>query len=532
MLITSIFNNNISFQPGLQLVWDSEYSTLPADDISALIYDFVIESGVLKVIGLNLAPSRRYNPISMLTVILLGYTERGYISTRQLQHFCRHDSRCRSLLCGQVPSHTAFSNFINNHLKDCIEEIFKLLNLYIQAKADPDLSALFIDGSKFEADANKFTFVWRKAAEKNLNKLYEKAYKEFREINRLLGGPHVLPGYSSCTIPTPKEILHVCSFLSEKMAEQNQCFVYGKGRRKSPYQRHYDALYAIALKMYKYESYLDLMGDRNSLSKTDSDATFMHMKYDYYCNTGVFKPGYNVQLGVSDQFIRVVYVSGDPNDQKPFIPTVEAYHDLYNHYPQNICADAGYSSFDNYTYLQEKQIGNYIKPQYWMKRKSGSKKDRFKTYNFVEDEQGVLRCPEGHEMEFIRKSGSLKTNGRYEKILGYYGGTKCAECPSKNMCSPKKDRRIISVRDGAAKVEREITRNLETEVGREYRKQRSIQAEGAFGQIKEDFRYTRLHRIGAENVNLEIHLVCIGYNFRKLYSRLNQDIEEDLIFSA
>lgn len=138
MLITSISNNHISFQPGLQLVWDSEYSTLPADDISALIYDFVIESGVLKMIGLNLAPSRRYNPISMLTVILLGYTERGYISTRQLQHFCRHDSRCRSLLCGQVPSHTAFSNFIHNHLKDCIEEIFQLLNLYIQAKADPD----------------------------------------------------------------------------------------------------------------------------------------------------------------------------------------------------------------------------------------------------------------------------------------------------------------------------------------------------------------------------------------------------------
>ena len=121
-----------------------------------------------------------------------------------------------------------------------------------------------------------------------------------------------------------------------------------------------------------------------------------------------------------------------------------------------------------------------------------AQKDRFKTYNFVEDEQGVLRCPEGHEMEFIRKSGSLKTNGRYEKILGYYGGTKCDQCPSKKLCSPKKDRRIISVRDGAAKIEREITLNLETEVGREYRKQRSIQAEGAFGQIKEDYRFLLL----------------------------------------
>lgn len=532
MLITSLSKNHISFQPGLQLVWDSEYSTLPADDISALIYDFVIESGVLKVMGLNLAPSRRYNPISMLTVILLGYTERGYISTRQLQHFCRHDSRCRSLLCGQVPSHTAFSNFINNHLKNCIEEIFQHFNFYIQAKADPDLSVLFIDGSKFEADANKFTFVWRKAAQKNLNKLYEKAYKEFRVINRMLGEPHALPGYSSCIIPSPKDILRVCTVLSEKMTEENLCFVYGKGRRKSNFQKHYDSLSAVALKMYKYETYLEKMGNRNSLSKTDTDATFMHMKYDCYCNTGVFKPGYNVQLGVSDHFIRIVYVSGDPNDQKPFVPTVEAYKDLYDHYPQNICADAGYSSFDNYSYLQEKQIGNYIKPQYWMKRKSHSKKDRFKTFNFIEDEQGVLRCPEGHEMEFIRKSGSLKTDGRYPKALSYYGGTKCEECPFKKFCSPKKDRRIIGVREGSAKMEREITLNLETEKGIEFRKQRSIQVEGAFGQIKEDFRYTRLHRTGKENVNLEIYLVCIGYNLRKLYTRLNPDEVEDLIFVA
>lgn len=99
------------------------------------------------------------------------------------------------------------------------------------------------------------------------------------------------------------------------------------------------------------------------------------MKYDYYCNTGVFKPGYNVQLGVSDIFVHIVYVSGDPNDQKPFIPTVEVYHDLYGAYPENICADAGYSSYDNYRYMQVKEIGNYVKPQYWMKRKSRSKKD-------------------------------------------------------------------------------------------------------------------------------------------------------------
>lgn len=532
MLPILLSNNHISFQPELQLSWNSEYSTLPADDISALIYEFVIESGVLHILGLNLAPSRRYNPVAMLTVILLGYTERGFISTRQLQHFCRHDCRCRSLFHGEVPSHTTFANFINNHLKDSIEEIFQVLNLFIEAKVDPDLSALFIDGSKFEADANKFSFVWRKSAEKNLNNLHVKAHKEFQQINRLFGAPRSLPRFSSCSIPSVQDILLVMNALSEEMTRRDLGFVYGRGKRKSPYQRHYDVLQDIALKMYRYEYYLDLMGKRNSLSKTDTDATFMHMKYDYYCDTGVFKPGYNVQLGVSDSFVRIVYVSGDPNDQKPFIPTVEAYHDLYGAYPENICADAGYSSYDNYRYMQEKEIGNYVKPQYWMKRKSRSKKNQFKAFKFIEDDQGILRCPEGHEMELIKTSGLRKTNGMYEKRINYYLGTRCAECPFKKQCTPKKERRFLQVREGLPRMDQQVSMNLETETGREYRKQRSIQAEGAFGQIKEDFRYTRLHRTGMENVNLEIHLVCIGHNLRKLYTRLNSIPEDEAIFSA
>lgn len=209
----------------MQLSWNSEYSTLPADDIATLIYEFVIEFDVLRTIGLNLAPFRRYNPVAMHTVILLGYAERGFISTRQLQHFCRHDCRCRCLFHGEVPSHTTFANFINNHLKDSIEEIFQILNLFIKAKADPDSSALFIDGSKFEADANKFSFVWRKSAEKKLINLHVKA--------RLFGASRSLPRFSSCSIPSVQDIFLVMNALSEEMTRLDLGFVNGRGKRNS-----------------------------------------------------------------------------------------------------------------------------------------------------------------------------------------------------------------------------------------------------------------------------------------------------------
>ena len=96
-------------------------------------------------------------------------------------------------------------------------------------------------------------------------------------------------------------------------------FVHGKGKRKSEIQKLYDELKENAMKLWEYSIHLDMLGNRNSCSKTDVDATFMHMKYDYYNHTNVFKPGYNIQIGVSDGFIRNIYVSSDSNDLKTYI---------------------------------------------------------------------------------------------------------------------------------------------------------------------------------------------------------------------
>ena len=136
---------------------------------------------------------------------------------------------------------------------------------------------------------------------------------------------------------------------------------HGRGHAKHPLQCYKEGFAEDAEKILKYSIYYKLAKGRNSFSKTDPDATFMHMKYDYYNHTNVFKPGYNVQMGSSNGYIRHIYVSGDANDRNTYIPFMEGYHRAYGCFPRKTPADAGYGSYDNYCYCKEHDIELYVK---------------------------------------------------------------------------------------------------------------------------------------------------------------------------
>ena len=67
----------------------------------------------------------------------------------------------------ETPSYRAFSYFINKEIKGSVEDIFKTIMAYIETTDGGDLQHLYIDGSKFETNANKYTWVWKKATEKS-----------------------------------------------------------------------------------------------------------------------------------------------------------------------------------------------------------------------------------------------------------------------------------------------------------------------------------------------------------------------------
>lgn len=186
--------------------------------------------------------------------------------------------------------------------------------------------------------------------------------------------------------------MEVCDKIEELMRLKNIEFAKGKGKRKHQLQKHYEHFKDYAVKMWKYVMHMEICGDRNSFSTTDSDATFMYMKYDYYNHTNVVKPGYNVQIGVSDGYIRHLYVSSDAADINTYIPFMEGYRKAYGKLPERIPADAGYGSYDNYMYC--KLNGIELMMKYNMQLKESEKttdKNRFKSYKFEKNEEDAIK---------------------------------------------------------------------------------------------------------------------------------------------
>ena len=244
----------------------------------------------------------------------------------------------------------------------------------------------------------------------------------------------------------------------------------------------------------------------------------MHMKYDYYNHTNVFKPGYNVQMGSSEGYIRHVYVSSDCNDLNTYIPFMKGYEMAYGTYPKKTPADAGYGSYDNYTFCKENGIELYMKYNTYRKeQEKTTDKNRFKNYKMKPDENGTIVCPAGHEFEL--EDVRIERRGIYPKTIKTYRNHNCSHCPLKSQCTKSATGRTLKRTEKLEEYQSEVQKNLSSEEGKELMKQRSIQAEGIFGQIKQDNEYDRLRRRGKDGVKLEILLISIGHNLRKYHTR-------------
>lgn len=304
----------------------------------------------------------RYNPVNMLKTVLFGFVTSGYCSLRELEDNCKVNIRFMYLMDHQTPSYRTFGYFINEILQDKIENIFNDINHAIFNDEHVDLQHFYIDGSKFEANANKYTWVWKKATEKFRYKLYEKITAEIEEINAEIA-------WSGVQITTNPE--YVPDYLNEIVEQlvllwelDSSTFVYGSGKRKSKEQRHYEHLTTFCQKIQEYIQKIEICGpNRNSYSKTDNSATFMRIKTDYMGNDQLL-PAYNVHIGV---------------------------------------ADAGYGSHNNYIFCEQNGIEKYMKFPMFKKETKDQKyhEDPFRAVNFRIDEQGVMRCPNDKASPFF-----------------------------------------------------------------------------------------------------------------------------------
>ena len=453
----------------------------------------------------------------MLKTILFGFMDTGYAALRELEDRCKVNLRYMYLMDYETPSYHCFGDFINKELKGSIEEIFRAVMQYICKKEHVDMQHLYIDGSKFEANANKYTWVWKKGTEKARYRLYAKITKLLEAMNEDLSSTGVHIGTN--TEYTPECLMEISQrYLSlTGLAPGN--FVSGRGHHKTREQRYYETLSLYTKKLSEYVEKLLICGpERNSYSKTDHGATFMRVKRDYMGNDQLL-PAYNIQIGVADEYIAIVDVMQHRSDMDCFIPLMEKFNELYGFYPKFPVADAGYGSFNNYIFCQTHGMEKYMKfPMYKKETTDESyRADPFRAVNFKTDADGDLICPNGRKFRFSYRQ-AVKGNlyGRQEEV---YECEDCSDCPHTAQCKKTDKNRTVRINQELTAIHEEVLHNLENIHGALLRMNRSIQAEGTFGILKYDRWYKRVVRRGLDSVRLELFLVSIGHNLYKYYNK-------------
>ena len=233
------------------------------------------------------------NPVTepkiLAKVMIYAYMEFTY-STRKIESACRRDVNFMWLLNGEpVPDHSTISRFRKDRLGVAIEGLFYQFVQKLCELGEVNYEDVFVDGTKIEAASNRYTFVWKKAIEKNEAKMLLKVQALAEELLKIY---HVEFLVTKETIND--DMAKIAAFLERKQAEENIEFVYGSGKRKSNIQKLLEALYSYQGRQQGYDKSKEILGERNSYSKTDKDATFMRMKDDHMRN-GQLKPAYNVQ---------------------------------------------------------------------------------------------------------------------------------------------------------------------------------------------------------------------------------------------
>ena len=505
-----------------QLTLPLNYEVIIPEDDSVRLLSQIAEELDYTALYAAYSPDGR-NPVTepkiMFKVMTYAYMELTY-SSRKIESACRRDVNFMWLLAGEpVPDHTTINRFRKERLGEVMEGLFYQFVQKLHEIGEVKYENVFQDGTKIEANANRYTFVWKKAVEKNEAKMLLKVQVLAEEIIKAY---HMEFTVNKATIN--EDMAKMAAFLEKKKQEEKIEFVHGIGKRKSNVQKLLEALYSYQERQIGYDGSKATFDGRNSYSKTDKDATFMRMKDDHMKN-GQLKPAYNVQLAVEAEYVIGVGVFPNANDIATMKPMLEnMLRCNTNMIIRRFIADSGYESEENYTYLESKGIDCYIKPQSYEQQKKRSFKNNIgkrenMAYNPETDE---YICHNGKRLKVISTFKKKSATG-YVSEVAVYECESCEGCPHKAKCTKAKGNKRMEVSKTFVAHRQKSLENITTEIGTKLRVNRSIQSEGAFGVLKEDRQFDRFLTRGKQNVKTELLLLCFGYNVNKLHAKIQNE---------
>lgn len=460
-----------------------------------------------------------YHPKMMLMVILYSYMNNVY-SCRKIEKLLYRDIYYIWLSGYQKPDFATINRF-RNRVKNEIGHIFTLLVLILVEKGFVTLEVEYLDGTKIESKANKYTFVWRKSVERNREKLLEKIRVLLQQINEQMAQDKAadvdtleLTPQTLCEIS--KEFKEALGSAPEAKTKEEKAAQRGKNKMFKELERHGE-------KLAEYNSHLEQMEGRNSISKTDPSATFMRMKEDAMCN-GQTKPGYNLQISSENQFITDFALFPNPTDTLTFIPFLGSFPGRYGRFPKRVVADSGYGSEENYRFMDEAGIEGFVKyNRFHLEHRPRYKPDTFHPDSLYYNEEGdYYICPMGQRMS---RTGTVqtRTEGGYISQSACYRAIRCKGCPLRCLCyKAKANQRTIRVNHRLNAYKRKACELLTSEEGIKERGRRCIEPEAVFGQMKSNMAYRRFRHMGKDKVVMDFTFFAIAFNIKKLCSMMRK----------
>lgn len=438
-----------------------------------------------------------YDPLMLLKVIVYGYCVKVY-SSRKLEQGVNENIMFMWIAGLQKPDHRTINDF-RKEMKSSIDKIFSEVLEYLLRERYVKLENMFVDGSKFSADANKYSHVWSK----NTKRYKEKVQERIKQL--LLQIEYINENEVEPKLLTAEDVVEEL----EKMREEVEKLTDNKVKKKLLIVEK--KLLKETEKLIKYENQEEILAGRNSYSKTDTDATFMRMKDE------TLLPAYNVMISTENQFVINYSIHQNASDSNLLVDHMKKFEIISPKMPDNLIGDAAFGTEQNYAYLKRKAIGNYLKFSTFHKEQTKKHKENiFHKDNFAYDcLTDIFKCPDGRDLIYKESKFDKNINGTLSYVR-VYSSMDCRECELSKKCT-KGNLRTIQINRRLEKFKQEARDNLNSEKGIYLRKQRNIEVESVFGDIKWNYGFRRFLLRGLEKVNTEIGLLSLAHNFRKLY---------------
>jgi transposase len=445
-----------------------------------------------------------YSPRMLLKVLFYGYLNNFY-SCRKIARAMEENIHFMWLSGKQFPKYNTINNFRSLHLKDTINSLFTQVVVLLVDMGYLTLKEQYIDGTKLEARSNKYTFVWRRSVEKHKAKLESKIRGILQEIETGIAYDN-MPDDEP---PTPID----SDILRNRIAQINR-----ENKNKRQQKQIKDIENKLLPKLEEYEQKLTTCGNRNSYSKTDHDATFMKLKEDAMNNKET-KPAYNLQIATENQFITNFDFYPKPNDTVTIIPFLQLHHAPYKQMPQKVIADAGYGSEENFDFMSIHKITAYVKYNYYHKeQQSDFKNNPFLAANlYYNAKEDYFLCPSGKPMIWMGTHMSNTDNG-YSSRIDTYQAEKCQGCHLREKCCKSDTNRCVEINHALRSYKKKVSQLLHSQEGKQFYKQRSVEPEPVFGQMKTNMHYKRIRHFGKEKITMDFAIFAIAFNIGKMWN--------------